>query len=155
MRRWIAVAIAALSLGIVAAASAHPVYQQAKLAGDPLCVYGSASIAEGPDWNGGQAFVEGWYQAGARGTRWTAKNMPPGYALVKRELYRWNGYEWRLCANSGWLGATDDTSYIYRARTWTPMPCGNNSYYGISGASYAWMNGQWHGGYLWSGYHFI
>lgn len=134
----------------------HPLYAQATARGPVICVGTSSSLAEGPASNGGQAFVEGWWQAWGNSVCLTAKNMAAGDAVVRRELYRWNGVEWRLCATNGWLYNSEPTSYMYRSQTWAPMPCGNNSYYGHYGLSYGWASGQWHGpGYVWSGYHFI
>ena len=146
------------ALSAAAVAFGHPLYEQATARGPVICVGTSSSIAEGPASNGGQAFVEGWFQAWAPtpGICLTAKNMGAGEAVVRRELYRWNGVEWRLCATNGWLYNSSPTSYMHRSQAWAPMPCGNNSYYGHYGLSFGWANGQWHGpGYVWPGHHFI
>ncbi len=33
-------------------------------------------------------------------------------------------------------------------------PCGDG-YYGTSGGGYVKTNGEWYGGYVWSGYHWL
>ena len=156
---WVGL-VAVVALAIAAAvARAHPLYEQATARGPVICVGTGSSIAEGPGAGGGQAFVEGWWQAwagGSAGVCLSAKSMNPYDAVVRRELWRWNGVEWRLCATNGWLYNESATSYMYRSQQWNPMPCGSNSYYGHYGLSYGRASGQWHGpGYVWSGYHFI
>ena len=161
--RWpglgaLAVLVAATA---VASASAHALYEQATSRGPTICVGTGTSFAEGPAAGGGQAFVEGWWQSyagGSVGVCLSAKNMDPYNAVVRRELWRWDGYQWALCATNGWLYNEVATSYMYRSQQWSPVPCGRGTYhyYGNYGLSYGWSNGQWHGpGWVWSGSHQI
>jgi hypothetical protein len=143
-------------VGVVAA---HPLYEQNTSRGPYICVGTGSSIAEGPGAGGGQVFVDAWFTGwagGSVGVCTTARNLAPGDALVSRQLWRWNGVEWRACATVGWLSSGSSTSYIQRVAQWNPMPCGNNSYYGNYGLGYGYSQGVWHSpGWVWSGYHFI
>lgn len=138
----------------VGVAAAHFVYASGDLVKGPICVLNGSGIADGPASGGGQVIAEIWTQAYAQGVCWTAKNMPAGHQYLRRQMYRWNGYEWRMCADSGDTYNTSASSYRAISRAWDRMPCGVG-YYGTMANSFAWYNGQWLGGGRWSGYHYF
>jgi hypothetical protein len=74
------------------------------------------------------------------------------HLALKREVYRYNGSEWRLCASIGWTYNGSSTSYLRHATQWSQMPCGSGWYTSL-GMGMAYLNGQWHGGSRYSGNH--
>jgi hypothetical protein len=146
--RWSLWAIPLLALVAVPVAAAHFVYTSGTYARGPICVNGGSGIAEGPP----QVIAEGWTQSYAQGVCLTAKNMPAGHLSLRRQLYRWNGSAWTLCANSGWQANSSPTSYHAISRQWTRMPCGTG-WYDHLGEAWAYYNGQWLGGGRWAGNH--
>jgi hypothetical protein len=135
------------------AASAHLLYTSGLYTKDPLCVGGTSAIAEGPP----QAMADVYTQSvdPLHAICLTAKNMPVGYLALKRQIWRWNGSAWKLCAGSGWIYNSSKTSYMQSFRQWkSGMPCGAGWYNNL-GYGYAYVNGIWYGGNRWSGNHYF
>jgi hypothetical protein len=147
-RAWfLAVAVALVAVPV---AAAHFVYTSGNYVRGPICVNGGSGIAEGPP----QVIAEGWTQSFGQGVCLTAKNMPAYHLSLRRQLYRWNGSGWILCANSGWQANESPTSYRSISRQWSQMPCGGG-WYDHLGEAYAFHNGQWLGGGRWAGNHYF
>lgn len=139
-----------VALVVVPAAAAHFVYTSGNYVRGPICVNGGSGIAEGPP----QVIAEGWTQSFGQGVCLSAKNMPAYHLRLRRQLYRWNGSGWALCANSGWQANESPTSYKSIWRQWSQMPCGSG-WYDHFGEAYAYYNGQWLGGGRWAGNHYF
>jgi hypothetical protein len=145
-----------LTLAAVAAAPAawaHLVYTTGLYVKDPLCVGGTSGLAEGPP----QAMVDAYTQNVdvLHSICLTAKNRPAGTFRVKRQLFRWTGSAWKLCAGSGWIYNTSSTSYMHNFRQWPGgMPCGAGTYKSI-GFGQTYYNGIWYGGSRSSGSHYF
>lgn len=148
----LAVASVAALTSFVGVAAAHFVYTSGDYVKGPVCVLGGSGIADGPAANGGQAIAEVWTQTFANGVCWTAKNYAAGYQALRRELWRWNGYEWRLCATNGWTYNGSASSYRSDSKAWAPMPCGGGWYNHLA-YGFVFHNGQWLGGGRWAGNH--
>ena len=134
-------------------AVAHLVYASGDLVRGPICVGNGSGIAEyGAD--GGQVIAEIWTQAYGNGFCLTAKNLPAWTMYIRRQMFHWNGSEWRLCADSGDTYNASPTSYRSISRQWAKMPCGAG-WYGSMANSWAYYNGQWFGGARWSGNHYF
>jgi hypothetical protein len=159
IQRWRRLAVTLLlsaltALTVAGVAAAHFVYTSGDLVKGPICVLNGSGIAEGPATGGGQVIAEIWTQAYGKGFCLTAKAMPAGYQYLRRQVFHWNGSEWRLCADSGDTFNSSPSSYRAISRDWTRMPCGGG-WYGTIALGYAWHNGQWLGGDRWSGYHYF
>jgi hypothetical protein len=149
-RRFLLLAL--LAAGIAApAAWAHLVYTSGLYTKDPICVGGTSAIAEGPP----QATVDVYTQSAdpLHSICLTARNTPAGYLAVKRQIWRWTGSTWKLCAGSGWIYNASSTSYMQSYHQWIGgMPCGAGTYNNL-GYGQAFYNGIWRGGSRWSGNH--
>jgi hypothetical protein len=142
--------IALLALVAVPSAFAHFVYTSGNYVRGPICVSGGSGIAEGPP----QVITEGWTQSYGQGFCLTAKNMPAYHLALRRYLYRWNGSNWYVCADSGWHQNESPTSYKAISRQWSQMPCGAG-WYNSWGIAMAFYNGQWLGDGRWAGNHYF
>jgi hypothetical protein len=142
--------VALLALVAVPSAFAHFVYTSGNYVRGPICVSGGSGIAEGPP----QVITEGWTQSYGQGFCLTAKNMPAYHLALRRYLYRWNGSNWYVCADSGWHQNESPTSYKAISRQWSQMPCGAG-WYNSWGIAMAFYNGQWLGDGRWAGNHYF
>jgi hypothetical protein len=147
----VALVVSILMAVAVPAAWAHLVYTDGNYTKDPICVGGTSAIAEDPP----QVLADVWTQAAYDGICLTAKSMPAGYLALKRQIWRWTGSAWKLCAGSGWIYNSTSKSYMHSVRQWPGgMPCGrgwyNNRAYGQ-----AFYQGIWRGGSRWSGNHYF
>lgn len=124
MKRRRSLLLVLLAAGIAApAAWAHLVHTTGLYTKDPICVGGTSAIAEGPP----QAMVDVYTQNvdSLHAICLLARSTPAGYLAVKRQIWRWTGSAWKLCAGSGWIYNKSSTSYMQNSHQWTGgMPCG-------------------------------
>ncbi|MBK3571609.1 hypothetical protein [Streptomyces sp. MBT62] len=84
---------------------------------------------------------------------------PGGYIKTRVHLYKWNSVKkkWTHCYSSPWYSNTRnkhkiDLRVTYKGHGNGPG-CGKG-YYGTVAEGYVY-NGGWHGGAIWSGYHYL
>lgn len=80
-------------------------------------------------------------------------NRSAGQIATKIDIYKWDGYQWLLCAATDWLyngGVQAFDSYYVNSGY---LFCGVG-YYGTIANGYVWNN-AWYGGGVWSGYHYL
>jgi hypothetical protein len=151
---WLLGAAASTSIG---AASAHAaavgharVYQSQE-----LCVANTTTTSSGPNYAGysdvaNRSETEFW---AIQCLGWFTR--PPGYMADLLQYWWWNydTGQWTLCLDSGWYYNDQQTDYYELEWTFDWPPCGNG-WYGTIGHTYVW-NGDWRGGYTWSGAYLI
>ncbi len=71
------------------------------------------------------------------------------------DLLKWTGSGWGVCRRSYWVfNATRVAQHIIYNDYGTYPDCGPGAY-GTLSFTYISINGQWRGGALWSGYHYL
>ncbi|WP_448601162.1 hypothetical protein [Thermoflexus hugenholtzii] len=144
-----------IAVGVV---YAHVVYQQGWVYwSQDDCVFGRSEISHG---NYGKGYVRVDTQA-YRGTSTpsgyypcsTYMNRPPGFMAQKVVLYKWTGSQWAVCWETPWLYNPIETWWIMFDTHFMNVPCGSG-YYANYGAHFEY-NGGWHGGWIWSGAHYL
>lgn len=80
---------------------------------------------------------------------------PAGGHAVKGHFYKWTGSEWALCWQSKWSYNGTPTSRYWAYKDFGSYPDCGSGYYGNNGGGYHEHGGQWYGGWVWSGYHYL
>lgn len=154
--------IAAFTIVTATPASAHYVYERGHTyASSTDCAWARSEVSHGNGGGYAQADVAAdyrqWTPVGpidCGNKLWT---RPPGYLAVRAELYKWNASQsqWQICRDSGGYAYNPESAhsiYIYNYFGGYP-PCGSG-YYGTIAYSFEY-NGDWHGGPMWSGFHWL
>jgi hypothetical protein len=84
-------------------------------------------------------------------TEWT---RPPGYIALLFQLYKWTGSQWAVCAGTSWFYNSTSAKKLAGFYNYGSSPWCGAGYYGTLSYGFVW-NGAWHGGPLWSGYHYL
>jgi hypothetical protein len=82
---------------------------------------------------------------------------PPGYLAGRLQLWAWtqnDGGYWFLCRDTDWRFNQETYSDLTFSQTWSWGPCGS-AYYATMAGLYERNNGEWHGDWLYSGYHWF
>lgn len=158
MRRSWLVVLVGIGLMVVTAqpAAAHYVYEDVYVyASDADCTKVRSEISHGSGGGYSRTDVTAKYYYPIIGIQcYTEWSRPAGYIALRYTLLKWNGSSWAVCAGIGWyynsvVAKKLTASYNYGTRPW----CGSG-YYGTMSDGYVY-NGAWHGGSLWSGYHYL
>jgi hypothetical protein len=83
-------------------------------------------------------------------------HRPAGYLAVRWYLYKWipASQQWAVCRYTRW--GYNSKSAHGLVSTWnfgSRPPCGSG-YYGVVTSGWE-KNGEWHGGTIWSGHHYL
>lgn len=160
LRVWLIVGVLfGLLIGTAAPALAHYVYEEAYTYwSSDSCTWGRSETSHGS----GGGYAQGDAEA-HRGTRTiffgTVEcsldfDRPPGYLAVRWDWLYWTGSEWAVCAYYDWQYNSTTTHRMVLDYDFGSSPWCGSGYYGTSAGS-SHYNGGWHGGYIWSGYHWL
>lgn len=136
------------------AASAHYIYDSGiTYASSNDCAYGYSETSHGTGGGYSKSYILAEYHFSSADCAVYWKR-PVGYLAVAFDLYKWTGSSWALCRYTNWYyNSTDTSQFILYAYYGSSPPCGNG-YYATYGGNFEY-NGGWHGGWLWSGYHYL
>lgn len=85
------------------------------------------------------------------------RSRPPGYLAVKLSVWKYNSGNQFVCRSTGYAYNTSNTSRLSRKKFMGKRydtACGRG-YYGTVAYGYVFNDGQWQGGYLWSGWKYL
>jgi hypothetical protein len=146
------VAILGLSVGSISSVMAHYVYSSGIVyqnSDELICVHGRSETSHG---GGG-----GYYRVDEQTHNCSGITVtrPAGNIAVRAKFYKWTGSEWVVCEDSDWSYNPTTSDHWGIAKDYGSSPPCGNGYYGTSGAAYIYWNDAWHGGWIWSGYHWL
>jgi len=84
-------------------------------------------------------------------TEWT---RPAGYIALQYQLYKWTGSQWAVCVGIPWHYNSTPAKKLTAFYNYGSSPLCGPGYYGTLSHGFVWNEG-WHGGSLWSGYHYL
>jgi hypothetical protein len=123
----------------------------------PLCTWVRAEISHGP----GGGYVMTTVKSRMDDTVepcHRSYERPAGYLIMSWHVYKWTGSQWAECVyswnyeqNHNWYWNTSTASSWSLTGAWFDAPCGTGTY-AQSGGGYV-LNGDWNGGFIWSGQH--
>lgn len=141
-------------------ASAHYVKQEGPLATwEDNCTIGRSEVSHGGGGGYTRVDTKSRQSDPLTGTRciWPF-DRPAGQIAARYHYYRYSSARktWLLCKRSAWAYNQRTARDVRISWNFGAVPpCGGNGYFGTIGDSLVLDDGAWHGGQLWSGYHFI
>lgn len=159
-RRGALAALAALIMlvGGATPASAHYVYQKDEVweGGDGKCVRAYSEISHGNNDNGYSKVVSTALKrfntpSGSYDCTYNWKR-PPGELSARAVVYRWVNNTWQAASATSFRYNVVEGNELTVTSYWD---LAHNAYYGTSGGAWATYNGDFKGGYQWSGSHFL
>jgi hypothetical protein len=152
-KRLMTVLIASLVVLTTSPVMAHYVYEDVLVyASNADCTKVRSEISHGS--GGGYSRTDvtpKYFQNTHCHTGWT---RPAGYIAAQYQLYKWTGSQWAVCGGTPWYYNATSANKLTIASNDGSSPLCGPGYYGTLSHGFVW-NKAWHGGSLWSDYHYL
>lgn len=157
-QRWLVLTWAGAIVLLPAAAYAHVIYEGGYIweNGNGKCLWEHAELSHGD----GGGFAQSTPRAVTETSTptgdvecWQDWNRPAYYLGARNLLTKWYGDQWYVCVDGDWKWNQQYTDQITKTSVYH-TPCGAG-YYANFGGGVTYFNDRWHGGHLYSGYHYL
>ena len=155
----LALATVAILLGLVSGTVyAHTVKQtEWTYRSGADCSKGHAELGHGSGGGRTNGRSESWYRSSLGpmgdihcGVTW---NRPDNHLALRVIYYYWTGASWHKCRDTDWTYNVGSQWKMEDGNDYSSPRCGSG-WYGTWTGAYV-NNGGWHGGSVWSGYHWL